>query len=60
MYLLGLSVTLVAIGAFLGETLFALIASVVGVSVLVAAVVWIFLGIITLLISVASIKAVEE
>jgi hypothetical protein len=60
MYLLGLSVTFIAIGALLGETLFAFIASLIGISVGVGAVVWIVLGAIILFISVSSIEEVNE
>lgn len=57
LYVVGLSVTLLAVGALLAETLFVFIASVIGITVLQGAVTWIVIGVLTLALAVFAIRS---
>lgn len=52
LYLLGVFITLIAVGVLLGQTLFAFIATVTGVTVTVGAIMWLLLGVFTLLLGI--------
>jgi len=60
-FLLGVGVLLVALGAVFAETVFAAISAVTGVSVLVSAAVWAIVSVITMLLGVArSFEVVDD
>lgn len=60
-FLLGVGVLLIATGAILGQTLFAAISSITGVSVLVSAALWAIIALMTMLLGVArSFEVVDD
>jgi hypothetical protein len=53
-FLLGVTVFLMALGAFFAETLFVVIAGMTGVSVLVGSLVWLVIGVVTMLAGIVA------
>jgi uncharacterized membrane protein len=54
LFIIGVSIFILSLGAFFGETVFVLIASVTGTSVLAGAVLWMVVGLIITLAGVLS------